>query len=87
VQGGARAGYAASGLALSGSAAEVLRENAIEGELDIATIRWNSGEKVKTLGYQRDVYRYNAKQERAGKALAFVSPVIGGVARFGSSFD
>lgn len=85
-QGSARAGYSANGLALSGSAAEVLRETAIEGELDIATIRWNSGEKVKGLTYQRDVMLHNARQERAAAPLAFISPVLGGVARFGSNF-
>jgi hypothetical protein len=84
--GSARAGHAANGLALSGSVADTLQDTAIEGALDLEAIRWSSGEKVKSLGYQAGVYRYNAKQERAGKALAFIAPVIGSAARFGGNF-
>jgi len=85
-QGQARAGYAANGLALSGSAAEVLRETALEGELDVASIQWSSSEKIKSMQYARDVNKYNAKQERKAAPLAFLAPVIGGAARFGGSF-
>jgi hypothetical protein len=85
-QGEARAGFASNGLALSGSTAEVLRDSAIEGDLDVAAIRWSSSEKQKSLAYQRDVYKYNAGQERGAKGLAFISPVISGAARFGGSF-
>lgn len=85
-QGNARAGYAANGLALSGSAATVLRESAIEGDLDIAAIQWSSNEKIKSMEFQRDTLRYNAGQERAAAPLAFITPVIGGAARFAGSF-
>lgn len=69
--GSARAGYAANGLALSGSAAEVLDDTAIEGELDIAAIRWNSDVKVGNLQYQQKVARANAKAEKSAAPLAF----------------
>lgn len=85
-QGSARAGYAANGLALDGSAADVLASSAQEGDLDIEMIRWNSGNKIATMGYQRDTYTYNAGQERGAKGLAFISPIIGSVAKFGGSF-
>lgn len=75
--GSARAGYAANGLALSGSAAQVLDDSAIEGELDIAAIRWNSDVKVGNLKYQQKGARANAKAARAAGPLAF----------FGSTFD
>lgn len=85
--GNARAGFAANGLALSGSAADVLNESAVAGDLDVAAIRWNSRNKVAGLKYQRDVYRWNAGQERGAAPLAFASGVIGGAARFGGSFQ
>lgn len=85
-QGAARAGYAANGLALSGSAAEVLEDSAIEGDLDVATIRWNSKTKIAGMRFEQSVNSYNAEQERAGAGLAFVTPIISGAARFGGSF-
>lgn len=85
-QGSARAGYASNGLALSGSAATVLRESAIEGDLDVEAIKWSSSEKIKSMEFSRDNYRYNAGQERAAAPLAFITPVIGGAARFAGSF-
>lgn len=85
-QGSARAGFAANGLALSGSVSEVLQQSAEQGDLDVAAIRWNSKIKQDTMGYQRDVYKFNAGTERAAAPLAFIAPVIGGVAKFGGSF-
>jgi hypothetical protein len=85
-QGNVRAGYAANGLALSGSAADVLRESATEGDLDVAAIQWNSQVKVGSLSYERDTYLENAKRERGAKGLAFLSGVVGGAAKFGGSF-
>lgn len=86
-QGSARAGFAANGLALDGSAAEVLRDSAIEGDLDVASIQWSSAEKIKSMEYERDVNKTNAKRERAAAPLALLSGVIGGAARFGSAFS
>jgi len=83
--GSARAGYAANGLALSGSAADVLNETALEGEMDIAAIRWNSQVKVDSLKYQQKVARANAKAEKAAAPIAFFSNVFSAVggANFG----
>lgn len=86
-QGGIRAGYAANGLALSGSAADVIRDSAAEGELDIKTIEYNSGVKVGGLEYQKAGYLKNAATERGSEGLAFISPIISGAARFGGSFN
>jgi hypothetical protein len=85
-QGMTRAGFSANGLALSGSAAEVIRESAIEGDLDVAAIQWSSNEKIKGMEFQRDTLRYNAGHERAAAPLAFITPIIGGAAKFGGSF-
>ena len=86
-QGGARAGYAANGLALSGSAADVLRDSAVEGDLDIAAIQWSSEEKIKSMKFQAQGYRYNAAQEKAAAPISFLSGVLGGAAKFGGAFD
>lgn len=74
--GSARAGYAANGLALSGSAAQALDDSAIEGELDIAAIRWNSDVKVGNMKYSQKVVRTNAKAERAAGPIAFFGSVF-----------
>ena len=85
-QGGARAGYAANGLALSGSAADVMRDTAIEGDLDIASIQWSSAEKIKSMKFQAQGYRYNAAQEKAAAPISFLSGALGGAAKFGGAF-
>ena len=85
-QGSARAGYASNGLALSGSAADVLRETGIEGDLDIAAIKWSSDEKIKSMKFQAQGYRYNAAQEKAAAPISFLSGVLGGAAKFGGAF-
>ena len=84
--GSQRAGFTANGISLSGSAADVLESTATEGDLDIAAIRWNSQSKQDSMGFQRDVTRVNAGRERAAAPLAFISPVLGGFAKFGGSF-
>ncbi len=85
--GAARAGFAANGLALSGSAVDVLSDTASEGDLDVASIRWNSQVKTDNLRYEQTVARTNAKASRTAAPLAFIAPVIGSVARFGNQFD
>lgn len=86
-QGSARAGFAANGLALSGSAAEVLRETAIEGDLDLAAIQWSSDEKIKSMKFQAQGYRYNAAQENAAAPISFLTGALSGASRFGSAFE
>lgn len=78
--GSARAGYAANGLALSGSAAEVIDQSAIEGELDLAAIRWNSGVKVGNLEYAQKGARANAKASKQAAPLAFFGSVFSATA-------
>lgn len=78
--GSARAGYAANGLALSGSAAEVIDQSAIQGELDLETIRWNSKVKQDNLSYQQAGARANAKASKAAAPIAFFGSVFSGAA-------
>lgn len=84
--GAQRAGFVASGVGLSGSAADVLDDTATEGGLDIAAIRWNSKLKQDKLGYEAKISKMNADAAGRSAGLAFIAPVIGGVAKFAGSF-
>lgn len=85
--GAQRAGYAANGIDSStGSALDVQRDSAESGALDVASIRWNATVDVNNLKYQQAVLRSNASAASASAPLAFLSPVIGSVAKFGGSF-
>lgn len=84
--GAARAGYAANGLALDGSVAQVLDDTATEGDLDIASIRWNSDVKVGNLKYSQTIAKANQKASNDAAPLAFIAPVLGSAAKFGGQF-
>lgn len=84
--GAARAGFVASGVGLSGSAADVLDDTATEGGLDIAAIRWNSKLRQDKLGYEAKISKMNAAAAGRAATLGFIAPVIGGVAKFAGSF-
>lgn len=86
VEGNQRANYAASGLALTGSAGDVIEDSATQGALDIAAIRWNTQLTADNLGYEAKVNRMNAKNAKASGPIAFLTPVLGSVAKFGTSF-
>ena len=86
VLGNQRAGFAANGLALDGSAADVIAETATEGQLDIDTIRWNSNLSADNLRYQAKIDKMNAKAERRAAPLAFLAPTLNGIASYSSSF-
>lgn len=81
-----RAGFAANGLALDGSAAEVIADSATEGQMDINAIRWNSNLAADNLKYEAKIDRMNAKTERRAAPLAFLAPTLNGLAAYGSSF-
>jgi hypothetical protein len=84
--GAQRAGFAANGIALSGSAEDVLIDSAEEGALDVATVRWNSALAADNLKYQAKMDRMNAKTARRSAPLAFLSPVISGAASFAGEY-
>lgn len=85
--GAQRAGFASSGIGLTGSAADILDETATEGALDIGAIRWNSKLRQDNLGYERKVAKMNANAFGRAAPLAFVAPVIGGAARFAGAYQ
>lgn len=86
VLGKQRAGFLSSGISLSGSATDVIEESAMEGALDVAAIRWNSQVSADNERYNAKINDMNAKNARASAPIAFLAPVLSGVAKFGSSF-
>lgn len=81
-----RAAMAASGLALSGTPGDIIAESAAEGALDVAAIRWNSDLASENLRYEAKISDQNAKSAKSAAGISFITPIIGGVARFGESF-
>lgn len=89
VAGAQRAGFAANGVGMSGSAADVIQDSAEEGALDVAAIRWNSGLQQDNSRYSAKLNDMNAKIATAAIPFAFATPVINGftdMAKFGGSF-
>lgn len=86
VLGEQRAQYAAGGIALTGSAADVITESAMEGAMDVEMIRWNSELRASNLEVESKVSRANARAASASTGAAFLAPVINSVARFGGAF-
>lgn len=81
-----RAGFAANGVGLSGSAADTIADSTEEGALDVAAIRWNSKLTQDNLRYKAKLSDMNAKQAGFAAPIAFLSPTINGIATYKSSF-
>lgn len=86
VAGAQRAGFAANGVGMSGSASDVIIDSAEEGALDVAAIRWNSGLQQDNSRYSAKLNDMNAKIATAAIIPAFATPVINGIAEYKSSF-
>lgn len=86
VLGAQRAGYGAAGIALSGTPGDVIGESAEEGAMDVAAIRWNSGLAATNKEYDAKVARMNSESASDAAPMAFLAPVLSGVAKFGGSF-
>lgn len=67
--GNMRAGYGASGVAMDGSAIDVLSESAANAELDALTVR--HGGEMRAQGFQNEALldRYRAKNSKLGGYL------------------
>lgn len=87
VLGSARAATAANGLNLSGGALDIIDESAQEGALDVAAIRWNSRLASDNLMFKSKISDMNAKSSMIAAPLAFLSPVIEGVAKYRSQYQ
>lgn len=87
VGGRLRANYAASGVALEGSAIDIIDETAREGAMDVEAIRTTAGMKADTLRYEAQISRMNAKGAKASAPFAFLSPVLDGAAKMTSQYS
>ena len=78
VLGAGRAAYAASGVTMSGSAMNVMRESAVEGERDRLTILYNAKVKADTMRDQADIARYRGKAAQAAAQYKAAGTVLSG---------
>lgn len=85
--GAQRAGFIASGVGLTGSAGDILAETQTEGDLDIASIRYNSKARTDRLGFESQISKMNADAAGRAAPLAFIAPVLGGAARFAGAYE
>lgn len=87
VLGAQRAAFAGNGIALSGSALDVIDESATEGALDVAAIRWNTSADAASQRHNAEVSKTSAKAVKKAGQTASIAPIIGGVAQFASGFS
>jgi hypothetical protein len=78
-QSAARAQVGASGVALSGSPAEVLAANARQGELDVQAMRYGSQLRSDALTTQAGISQFSGKQAKQASYLAGASTLLSGV--------
>ena len=78
VLGAGRAAYAASGVTMSGSAMDVMRESAVEGERDRLTILYNATVKADTMRDQADIARYRGEAAQAAAQYKAAGTVLSG---------
>ena len=81
VLGAGRAAYAASGVTMSGSAMDVMRESAVEGERDRLTILYNATVKADTMRDQADIARYRGEAAQAAAQYGAASSIFGGIGK------
>lgn len=80
------AGYAANGLAITGSPLGAIQSSAKEGAKDIAAIRYGSRVRENNSLDQASISRMNATNASRAAPIAFLSPVIQSATRLGGSF-
>lgn len=75
-QGQATAAAAQSGAGLNGSNADVLKQNAILGELDALTIRYEGQQQSRGFLAQSDLEEYQARANRANAKTARTQGIL-----------
>jgi hypothetical protein len=78
-QSAARAQAGASGVALSGSPAEVLAANARQGELDVQAMRYGTQLRSNALNTQAGISQFSGRQARQASYIAGASTLLSGV--------
>lgn len=74
-----RGQYLSSGIALSGSALDVLQDSATEASLDEQAVRYDSQVRADNLNWSAKMSRMNASNAMTGGVLGALSTAIGGV--------
>jgi hypothetical protein len=69
----------ASGVALSGSPAEVLAANARQGELDVQAMRYGTQLRSNALNTQAGISQFSGRQARQASYIAGASTLLSGV--------
>ena len=81
VLGAGRAAYAASGVTMSGSAMNVMRESAVEGERDRLAILYNAEVKADTMRDQASIARYSGRAAQRAAQYSAAGSLLGGAGR------
>ncbi len=74
-----RGQYLSSGIALSGSALDVLQDSATEASLDEQAVRYDSQVRADNLNWSAKMSRMNASNAMTGGVLGALSTAIGGI--------
>ena len=73
-----RGQYLSSGIALEGSAVDVLQDSATEASLDEQAIRYGAEVNARNYGFQAELAQSNAKRAMTGGIIGASSRMIGG---------
>lgn len=76
------AGYSAGGVAIGGSALEVIADSASQLEMDVAIEKANTQIKQRTLLATADLELMKARQAKASAFLTPAATVLGGIAKY-----
>lgn len=78
---GMRSQYLSSGIALDGSAVDVLSDSATEASLDEQAIKFGAKVRSDNLMFEFKLARSNGKSAKAGGVLGALGAVVGGLAQ------
>jgi hypothetical protein len=81
------AGFAENGVALNGSAGEVVRSTGQNLALDLSAKRYGQNIAIENELMGAKMNRYNAASAKSAAPMAFLSPVISGATRIAGSFS
>lgn len=76
-----RGQYLSSGIALEGSAAEVLQDSASEASLDEQAIRYGTQVRADNLNWSAKLSRMNASNAMTGGVLGALGTMVGGLSQ------
>lgn len=81
------AGFAESGVALNGSAGEVIRSTGQNLALDLSAKRYGQNIAIENELMGAKMNMFNSRTAKAAAPMAFLAPVIGGATQIANSFS